>query len=76
MKFSFGEVVMLIGIVLLAITAYDQHQKLEYARETIVIQDEAIAKQQELISHQIRYISYFEMQKSTGTNSPIYRAPL
>ncbi len=76
MKFSFGEVAMLIGIALLAITAYNQHQKLEYARETIIIQDEAIAKQQELINHQIRYISYFEMQKSSRTDRPIYRGPL
>lgn len=67
---------MLIGIALLAITAYNQHQKLEYARETIIIQDEAIAKQQELINHQIRYISYFEMQKPSRTDRPIYRGPL
>lgn len=76
MKFSFGEVAMLIGIALLAITAYNQHQKLEYARETIVLQDEAIKKQQELINHQVRYISYFEMQKASRNNSPIYRGPL
>lgn len=76
MKFSFGEVVMLIGIALLAITAYNQYQKLEYARETIAIQDEAINKQQDLINHQIRYISYFEMQKANRIDNPIYRGPL
>lgn len=68
MKFSFAEVVMLIGLALLAITAYNQHEKLEYARETITIQDAAIQKQQDLINHQIRYISYFEMQKSNPIN--------
>lgn len=67
---------MLIGIALLAITAYNQHQKLEYARETICVQDEAIKKQQELINHQIRYISYFEMQKTNRIDNPIYRGPL
>ena len=76
MKFSFGEVAMLIGIALLAITAYNQYQKLEYARETIQVQDEAIRKQQELINHQIRYISYFETQQASRNNSPIYRGPL
>ena len=76
MKFSFGEVVMFVGIALLAITAYNQYKKLEYARETIAIQEEAIYKQQELINHQIRYISYFEMQQSQRTESPIYRGPL
>lgn len=76
MKFSFGEVVMFVGIALLAITAYNQYKKLEYARETIAIQDEAIHKQQELINHQIRYISYFEMQKSKRIESPIYRGPI
>lgn len=76
MKFSFGEVVMLVSIALLAITAYNQHQKLEYARETIEIQDEAIRKQQQLINHQIRYISYFETQKPHRVDDPIYRGPL
>ena len=76
MKFSFAEVVMLVGLSLLAITAYNQHKKLEYARETIMIQDEAIRKQQELINHQIRYISYFEMQKFNKPDNPIYRGPL
>lgn len=76
MKFSFGEVAMLIGIALLAITAYNQYQKLEYARETIQVQDEAIRKQQELINHQIRYISFFESQGVNARNSPIYRGPL
>lgn len=76
MKFSFGEVAMLIGIALLAITAYNQYQKLEYARETIQVQDEAIRKQQELINHQIRYISFFESQRVNASNSPIYRGPL
>ena len=76
MKFSFGEVVMLIGMALLAITAYNQHKKLEYARETIEIQDEAIHKQQELINHQTRYISFFEMQRPKRIESPIYRGPI
>lgn len=74
-KFSFAEVVMLIGLALLALTAYDQHKKLLYARETIVIQDEAIKKQKELINHQIRYISFFEMQNINRINDPIYRGP-
>lgn len=67
---------MLISIALLGITAYNQYQKLEYAKETILIQDKAIEKQQELINHQIRYISYFESQQSNHTDSPIYRGPL
>lgn len=76
MKFSFAEVVMLIGLALLALTAYDQHKKLSYARETIVIQNEAIVKQQELINHQIRYISFFESQNIKKQQDPIYRGPI
>lgn len=76
MKFSFGEVAMLIGIALLAITAYNQHQKLKFARDTITIQDEAIKKQQELINHQVRYISFMEMQNNNFPRNPIFRGPL
>lgn len=76
MKFSFGEVVMLIGLALLAITAYNQHNKLEFAKDTIRIQDEAIRKQQELINHQVRYIGFMESQQVSSPQSPIFRGPI
>jgi predicted histidine transporter YuiF (NhaC family) len=74
-KFSFGEVVMLIGLALLAITAYNQHNQLEYAKDTIQTQHEAINKQQELINHQIRYIGIMESQAVNSRQNPIYRGP-
>lgn len=76
MKFSFGEVLVLISIALLAITAYDQYQKLEFAKDTIFIQGEAIQKQQELINHQIRYINFIEMETAHPPSDPIFRGPL
>ncbi len=75
MKFSFGEVVMLIGLALLAITAYNQYNQLEYAKDTIQTQHEAINKQQELINHQIRYIGIMESQAVNSRQNPIYRGP-
>lgn len=76
MKFSLGEVVMLIGLILLVILTYNQKNQLEYAIETIQIQDEAIYKQQELINHQIRYIGLMESQAVNSDKNPVYRGPL
>ena len=76
MKFSFGEVAMLIGLALLGITAYNQYNQLQYAKETIQTQHEAINKQQELINHQIRYIGLMESQTFNSRQNPIYRGPL
>lgn len=75
-KFSFGEVVMLIGLALLAITAYNQHNQLQFAKDTIQVQDEAIRKQQELINHQVRYIGLMESRAVNSRQSPIYKGPL
>jgi predicted histidine transporter YuiF (NhaC family) len=75
-KFSLGEVVMLIGLILLVILTYNQKNQLEYAIETIQIQDEAIYKQQELINHQIRYIGLMESQAVNSDKNPVYRGPL
>jgi len=74
-KFSFGEVVMLIGLALLAITAYNQHNQLQFAKDTIQVQDEAIRKQQDLINHQVRYIGLMESRTANSFQSPIYRGP-
>ena len=76
MKFSLAEVVMLIGLALLAITAYNQKKQIEWAKDTIQLQEAAIKKQQELINHQIRYISYFESLNSTLKQNPIFRGPI
>lgn len=76
MKFSFGEVVMLIGLGLLAIAAYNQYSQLKYAKDTIQIQHKAISKQQELIDHQVRYISLIESQVVNRQSNPVYRGPL
>ena len=74
-KFSFGEVAMLIGLALLAITAYNQYNDLQFAKDTIQIQDEAIRKQQELINHQVRYIGLMESRAVNSHQNPIYRGP-
>ena len=74
MKFSFAEVVIIISIVLLAFTAYDQYDKLQYANETILIQNEAILKQQELINHQTRYIGFIETAPLVNPKSSFNRA--
>jgi hypothetical protein len=42
---------------------YRTNEKLEYTKETVEIQDEAIRKQQELIDFQVYYI---ETIKSSG----------
>lgn len=76
MKFSFGEVFMFISIALLAFALFDQYQKLEFAKDTVSIQNEAIQKQRELINHQIRYIDFMERDALRSTNSPIFRGPL
>lgn len=74
MKFSFAEVVIIICLVLLAFTAYDQYDKLQYAKETILIQNEAILKQQELINHQTRYIGFIETAPLVKPKSSFDRA--
>ena len=76
MNLSFSEVVILICLILLALVAYNKHDELEYAKETILLQNEAILKQKELIRHQIRYISIIEMQGNQLIDNPIHRGPI
>ena len=64
------------GDIYLAIAAYNQYSQLKYAKDTIQIQHEAISKQQELIDHQVRYISLIEPQVVNRQSNPIYRGPL
>lgn len=71
MKLSVVEIILIICIFLLMFFLYRTNEKLEYAADTVKIQDEAIRKQQELIDFQVYYI---ETIKSSGLrpqpNSP------
>lgn len=62
MKCSFLELSIIISLTLLCYLCYNQYNKIEYAKETIDIQHNAILKQQELIDHQKRYITFIQSQ--------------
>ena len=46
------------------------YEKLEYATETVKIQDEAIRKQQKLIDFQIYYIDTIKSERIRPQNNP------
>jgi hypothetical protein len=56
MKLSVVEIILIICIFLLMFFLYQTNEKLEYAEDTVRLQDEAIRKQQKLIDFQIYYI--------------------
>ena len=57
MKFSFSEIMLFISLLFLLLLLYDTNKDLNYASETVTIQNEAIQKQQKLIDFQIYYIN-------------------
>ena len=70
MKLSVVEIILIICIFLLMFFLYRTNEKLEYATETVKIQDEAISKQQNLIDFQIYYIDTIESERIRPENNP------
>jgi len=69
MKLSIVEIILIICIFLLMFFLYRTNEKLEYATETVKIQDEAIRKQQKLIDFQIYYIDTIKSEKIRPQNN-------
>jgi len=69
MKLSIVEIILIICIFLLMFFLYRTNEKLEYATETVKIQDEAIRKQQKLIDFQIYYIDTIKSERIRPQNN-------
>ena len=75
MRLSITELFLCGAIFLLCFLVYKNGSELNYAKETILIQGEAITKQQALINHQIRYIHMLEANEQNNYN-PVHKLPL
>lgn len=73
MKLSFSEIVLFIVIFFLIFLVYDTKKDLNYASDTVNIQNEAILKQQKLIDFQIYYINSLRINQPQPFN---YNEPI
>mgnify|MGYP006229487245 CR=1 FL=1 len=75
MKLSITELFLIGLAITLCFLLYEKNSDLDYSKETIFIQGEAISKQQALINHQSRYIHLLEANEQRHY-SPVRKFPL